>query len=88
MRWERATTVVRAICFLLAAGSFGVAWRLTWIGAQGIEDIPPPFTLLAGLAALGFLCIAVVGRYPSPPLPKPDGSRKSGVGCGRADRLT
>jgi len=66
MRWERVTILRRLICLLLGVGSFGVAWRLTWIGASGIEDVPPPFTLLAGLAGLGFLCIAIVGRYPSP----------------------
>jgi hypothetical protein len=56
--------LLRLICLILGLGSFGAAWRLTWIGQMGIDDVPPPFTLLAGLAALGFLCIAVIGRYP------------------------
>ena len=66
MRWERATGFFRLICLILGAGCFGVAWRLTWIGASGIDDVPPPFTLLAGLAGLGFSCLAVIGRYPRP----------------------
>lgn len=73
MRWERATTVARLICLLLAAGSLGIAWRLTWIGAQGIDDVPPPFTLAAGLAGIGFLCVAAIGRYPAPAPDKPHG---------------
>jgi hypothetical protein len=66
MRWERATVALRLICLVLGVGSLGVAWRLTRIGASGIEDVPPPFTLLAGLTGLGFLCVAVIGRYPRP----------------------
>jgi hypothetical protein len=66
MKWERVKAPLRLICLTLAAGSFGVAWRLTRIGASGIEDVPPPFILVAGLAGLGFLCIAVVGRFPRP----------------------
>jgi hypothetical protein len=73
MRWERATTVVRLICLLLSAGSFAVAWRLTWIGSQGIDDVPPPFTLVAGLAGIGFFCIAAIGRYPAPGVGGPRG---------------
>lgn len=66
MRWERATVILRVICLILGAGSFGVARHLTKIGASGIEDVSPPFILLSGLAGLAFLCIAVVGRYPRP----------------------
>ena len=64
MRWEHATIQLRMICMILGVASFGVAWHLTNIGSTGIEDVPPPFILLAGLAGLGFLCIAVIGRYP------------------------
>ncbi len=64
MRFGRVTILLRLIALILGLGSFGAAWRLTWIGKMGIDDVPPPFTLLAGLAALGFLCIAVLGRYP------------------------
>lgn len=66
MRWERVTIFLRLICLILGAGSFGAAWLLTRIGASGIEDVPPPFILVAGLTGLGFLCIAVIGRYPRP----------------------
>ena len=66
MSWKRAPLFLRLICLPLAVGSFGVAWRLKWISAAGIEDVPPPFILVAGLAGIGFLCIAVVGRYPRP----------------------
>jgi len=66
MRWERVTIFLRLICLISGVGSFGVAWHLTRIGSSGIEDVPPPFILLAGLAGLGFLCIAVIGRYPRP----------------------
>jgi hypothetical protein len=75
MTWERASTVIRLTCLLLSAGSFGVAWRLTWIGAHG-EDVPPPFTLAAGLAGIAFLCVAAIGLYPAPVPDKP--GRKPG----------
>jgi hypothetical protein len=64
MKWERATVVLRMAGLILAVGSFAVAWHLTRMGR--IEDVPPPFTLLAGLAGLGFLCFAIIGRYPRP----------------------
>jgi|CXWL01.1.fsa_nt_gi uncharacterized membrane protein len=64
MKWERATPVVRVIALMVAAGCFGVAWRLTRIGASGVEDVPPPFILVAGVAGLAFLCLGIVGRYP------------------------
>ena len=76
MRWERASNAVRLVCLLLAAASFGAAWRLTWVGAHG-EDVPPPFTLAAGLAAIAFLCVAAIGRYPTQALDKP--GRKPGA---------
>lgn len=66
MRWERAAGFLRLICLIMGVGGLGVAWRLTWIGSSGIEDVPPPYILLAGLAGLGFLGIAVIGRYPRP----------------------
>lgn len=68
MRWERATSFSRLICAVVGVGSFAVAWHLTRIGASGIEDVPPLYILVAGLAGLGFLCIAVMGRYPRPGL--------------------
>lgn len=66
MRWERVTIIVRLICLIIGVGSLVVAWYLTKIGSSGIEDIPPPFILVAGIVGLGFLCIAVIGRYPRP----------------------
>ena len=66
MKWERATALTRSICVVLAAASFAAAWRLTVIGASGIDDVPPPYILMAGLAGLGFLGVAVIGRYPRP----------------------
>jgi hypothetical protein len=66
VRWERVTIALRLICLVLGVGSLGVAWHLTRIGASGIEDVPPPFTLLAGLTGLGLLCVAIIGRYPRP----------------------
>lgn len=75
MRWERVTIFLRLICLILGVGSFGVAWHLTRISSSGIEDVPPPFILLAGLAGLGFLCIAVIGRYPRPGDGKIDSQR-------------
>jgi hypothetical protein len=66
MTWARATVFVRLICLAVAIGSFGMAWRLTKLGASGAEDIPPPFTLAAGLAGIGFSCVAISGRYPRP----------------------
>ena len=64
MSWARATVFSRLLCLLLGAGSFGMARHLTQLGASGLEDVPPPFILLSGLAGLGFLCLAVLGRYP------------------------
>lgn len=64
MRLERVTIFLRLICLVLGAGSIAAAWYLTKIGSSGIEDVPPPFILVAGIAGLGFLCIAVTGRYP------------------------
>lgn len=66
MRWERAPAFVRLVSLLLGAGAFGVAWWLTWMGQSGIEDVPPPFILVSGLAGIGFSCLAVFGRYPRP----------------------
>ncbi len=56
----------RLLCLMLGAGSIGMARHLTQLGASGAEDVPPPFILLSGLASLGFLCIAALGRYPRP----------------------
>ena len=61
MKWARATGAV-----LVAAGCFGVAWRLTSLGASGVEDVPPPFILVAGVAGLAFLGVGIVGRHPRP----------------------
>lgn len=66
MKWARATGAVRSIAVLVAAGCFGVAWRLTSLGASGVEDVPPPFILVAGVAGLAFLGVGIVGRYPKP----------------------
>ena len=62
MRWARAAVVRRLICLILGIASIGVAWQLTRMGR--IDDVPPPFIVLAGLVGLGFLSIAVTGRYP------------------------
>lgn len=64
MKWNRATAPVRLIALLVATGCFGAAWRLTSIGASGVEDVPPPFILVAGAAGLAFLALGIVGRYP------------------------
>jgi hypothetical protein len=66
MKWKRATAGPRLICLTLGVCGIGMAWRLTQIGAAGIEDVPPPFILLSGLAGLGFLCLAAINRYPRP----------------------
>lgn len=64
MKWARATGSVRLLALLVAAGCFGVAWRLTSVGASGAEDVPPPFIVVAGVAGLAFLAVGIVGRYP------------------------
>ena len=66
MRWERATIILRLISLIFGVGSLIVAWYLTKISSSGIEDVPPPFILLAGMAGVGFLCIAIIGRFPRP----------------------
>jgi len=64
MKWSRVTIILRLICLILGVGGLVVAWYLTRISSSGVEDVPPPFILLAGLTGLGFLFIAVIGRYP------------------------
>jgi hypothetical protein len=64
MKWERATVVLRMIGLILGVGSFAVAWHLTRMGR--IEPVPPLFILVSGLTGLGFLCFAIIGRYPRP----------------------
>lgn len=66
MRWERAPIAVRLLALVMSVVGFGMAWRMTWIGAQGLEDIPPPFILVAGLFGLACLTLAALGRYPLP----------------------
>ena len=66
MRWERAPVLVRLISLILGIFCLGVARHWTRIGRSGIDDIPPPYILLAGLAGLGFLSLTVIGRYPRP----------------------
>ena len=66
MKWERVPALWRLICLALGIGGFTAAWHLTRIGASGIEDVPPPFILVAGLAGLVFSFVGVIGRYPRP----------------------
>ena len=66
MTWKPVSTSLRLLAVVFSAASFGMAWRLTWLGATGAEDIPPPFTLTAILAGLAFLGVAAFGRYPRP----------------------
>jgi hypothetical protein len=66
MRWDRVPLPVRLACFLGAAASFAMAWRLTVVGRSGAEDVPPPLTLLAGLTGFAFLAVALLGRSPRP----------------------
>jgi len=64
MIWKRVPIFLRIISLIFGVSGFGFAWYLTKIGASGVEDIPPPFILFAGLAGLTFLLIAVVGKVP------------------------
>lgn len=64
MKLARAAIVIRLLCFVLGVGAFGLAWRMTVLGASGAEDIPPPFILIAGLAGFVFLLVGITGRYP------------------------
>ena len=66
MKWERVPVLWRLICLALGIGGFAAAWHLTRIGASGIEDVPPPFILVAGFAGVVFSFIGVSGRYPRP----------------------
>jgi len=63
MKWAPVAPAIRLVSLVLGAGSFGVAWRLTVMGR--IDDVPPPFIVVAGLAGLAFTCVALVGRYPA-----------------------
>ena len=72
MTWERVSVVMRLMSLVLGVGGVAVAWYLTRIGSSGIEDVPPPFILVAGFAGLGFLSIALIGRYPRPRAGKND----------------
>lgn len=64
MELARAVVAVRLLCLVLGVGAFGLAWRMTALGASGTEDIPPPFILVAGMAGMVLLCISVFGFYP------------------------
>jgi hypothetical protein len=64
MKWQRATIFMRLVSLVVGVGGVIVAWYLTRIGSSGIEDVPPPFILVAGVTGFGFLSIAVIGRYP------------------------
>lgn len=64
MRWQRVPVPWRVLGLICGAGSFGLAWYLTRIGAAGIEDVPPPFILLAGLVGLASSSVALIGRFP------------------------
>jgi hypothetical protein len=66
MKWAQAAASVRLASFVLSAACFGLAWRMTELGAAGLEDIPPPFILVSGLAGIAFLLVSVWGRYPRP----------------------
>lgn len=66
MKWAQAAASARLLSFALSAASFGMAWHLTELGASGLEDVPPPFILVSGLAGIAFLAVSVVGRYPRP----------------------
>lgn len=66
MKVARIGVGFRIICLALGAGFLAMAWHLTRIGQAGIEDVPPPFILVSGLAAIAFLCVGVFGRYPRP----------------------
>lgn len=64
MELARAGVVIPSLCLVLGAGAFGLAGRMTALGASGVEDIPPPFILVAGMAGTVVLCISVLGFYP------------------------
>ncbi len=64
MRMQKISPFVRAIFLFASIGSFTVAWQLTKIGASGIEDVPPPFILGAGLVGTVLLLSVVIGRFP------------------------
>lgn len=66
MQWARAAASTRLISFIVSAAGFGMAWHLTELGASGLEDVPPPFILVSGLAGIAFLAVSVAGRYPRP----------------------
>ena len=64
MELARAVVVVRLLCLVLGVGAFGLAGRMTALGASGIEDIPPLFILVAGLSGVVLLFVGISGRYP------------------------
>ena len=66
MKLAHAAAPARVISFLLSAACFGLAWRMTELGAAGLEDIPPPFILVSGFAGIALLVVSVFGRYPRP----------------------
>ena len=66
MTWKPLPTSLRILAAVFSLAGLGMAWRLTWLGATGAEDIPPPFTLVAGLGGLTCLAIAIAGRLPRP----------------------
>lgn len=64
MKWQRPPTLIRLLCLAAGIASFTLARYLLNISKAGIEDVPPPFILLPGVAGIALLCVAVIGRYP------------------------
>ena len=66
MTWKPISVTLRLGCLVFGAACFGMAWRLTVLGASGAEEVPPPFTLAFGLSAIALLAAALIGRIPLP----------------------
>ncbi len=66
MTWTRVNAPTRLVALLCGVGGIAAAWLLLRISKAGIEDVPPPFILLAFLAGVGFIGVAALGRIPRP----------------------
>lgn len=67
---------VRILCAILGGLGLGMAWRLTVLGGSGAEDVPPPFTLIAGIGGFVLLGAGLLGRVPRRDARRPE---RSGV---------
>jgi len=62
MKLIRISLAIRLISIIFSIISLIVSWRLRNMSLTGVEDVPPPFILLAFIAGILFFLIGVFGK--------------------------